>query len=209
MVWKTKLLNYTMGSNKSKLNKIFLSASIPVKEKDPELFAITDFAAIRDAVKALAMVAIPNAELVWGGHPSITPLVRFVLKKMSQEFNGHVTLYQSDFYNEVFPEDNLFFERRIIIPASIDEESSLKIMRERMLNDNKFKAGIFIGGMKGVKTEYDLFIKRHHDAVVLPVASTGAAARIIYNDLLPKPDKRLTNDYAYINLFRDMLRGII
>ena len=66
---------------KQDLNKIFLSASIPFPERDRKFYDTADIVAIRDAVRALATVVIPRAHLVWGGHPSITPLIRFVLEK--------------------------------------------------------------------------------------------------------------------------------
>ena len=61
------------------MNKIFLSASIPLPDRHPKYIETADISAIRDAVNALAKVVIPNAILVWGGHPSITPLIRICL----------------------------------------------------------------------------------------------------------------------------------
>ena len=63
---------------KKNLNQIFLSASIPLPERDPIFYQTADFIAIRDAVRALATIVIPKAHLVWGGHPAITPLIRYV-----------------------------------------------------------------------------------------------------------------------------------
>ena len=63
----------------SNLKKIFLSASIPLADRDPKYFDTADNTAIRDAVIALARIVLPKAELVWGGHLSITPLIKIGL----------------------------------------------------------------------------------------------------------------------------------
>ena len=66
-----------------------------------------------------------------------------------------------------------------------------------------------MGGMEGVEQEYELFIKHHPTALVLPIASTGAAARVLYNKSKEKHNSRLLNDYAYMALFRDLLKEFV
>jgi hypothetical protein len=78
-----------------------------------------------------------------------------------------------------------------------------------MIARNKFRAGIFIGGMDGVEEEFRLFRDTHPGAVLLPVASTGAAARLIYDNHAERFDSRLKNDFAYMAMFRDLLRDFI
>ena len=58
------------------LRNIFLSASIPLPERDPKYIDSADIIAIRDAVTALIDVVIPEYRLIWGGHPSITQIGR-------------------------------------------------------------------------------------------------------------------------------------
>lgn len=187
------------------LETIFLSASIPLEERDQKYFGTADVIAIRDAVRALATVVIPKARLVWGGHPAITPLIHYVMGRMNANVRDHVTLYQSRFFERYFPADNQWFEEVVICTAGPDLESSLLEMRNRMLGEHTFSAGIFIGGMEGIEKEYALFKHLHPNAKVLPVASTGAAARIVYDGMDPKPDPRLLDDYAYMALFTDLL----
>lgn len=187
------------------LNKIFLSASIPYQERDKKFYDTADIVAIRDSVRAIATVVIPKAHLIWGGHPAITPLIRFVMGRMNANVKDHVTLYQSNFFRAYFPEDNFHFEDIQLVKESDNRESSLIKMREEMIVNNDFKIGIFIGGMEGVIDEYELFRKSHPNALIIPVASTGAAAKIIYNSSNLKFDERLINDYAYMALFRDLL----
>jgi hypothetical protein len=192
-----------------KLSKIFLSASIPFQDRNPKFYQTADVIAIRDAVKALATVVIPNSILIWGGHPAITPLIRFVMDKMGTDVRKHVTIYQSNFFREYFPEDNLAFENIKIINENIDRDSSLLDMRNAMIKENDFKAGIFIGGMEGVEEEFLMFKKSHPTALLLPIASTGAAARIIYDDQFPKLDIKLKKEYAYMSLFKSLLKNIL
>jgi hypothetical protein len=82
-------------------------------------------------------------------------------------------------------------------------------MRKSLILDNNFIAGIFIGGMEGIIDEFELFVKTHPNALVLPIASTGAAAKILFDKIKPQPDIRLLNDYAYMALFRDLLVDFI
>jgi hypothetical protein len=190
---------------KKNINMIFLSASIPLEERHKKYFETADVIAIRDAVRALATVVIPKSILVWGGHPAITPLIRYVLNTMQTNVKDHVTLFQSNFFRDKFPEDNQFFENVVIVPEGKDLASSLERMRTEMFTKYDFKAGIFIGGMEGIEDEFNMFRQAHPMALLLPVASTGAAAGIIYNNMTPKPDTRLLTDYAYMALFKSLL----
>ena len=187
------------------IETIFLSASIPLEDRNAKYFDTADVIAIRDAVRALATVAVPNARLVWGGHPAITPLIQYVVERMNANVRDHVTLYQSRFFEKYFPEDNQWFEDVVIVPSNGNRDASLWAMRNQMFEENKFSAGIFIGGMEGVEEEFHLFRESHRNAKLLPVASTGAAAKFIYDGMKGAFDSRLENDYAYMALFTDLL----
>ena len=191
------------------LNNIFLSASIPYQDRDKRFYDTADIIAIRDSVRALATVVIPKARLIWGGHPAITPLIRFVMGKMNADLKKHITLYQSNFFRDHFPSDNFFFENVAITAEDIDRESSLLKMRNAMITDNDFSVGIFIGGMEGVLAEFKLFSESHRKALILPIASTGAAAKMIFEEIKPQPNIRLSNDYAYMALFRELLNDYL
>ena len=191
------------GNNEIK--NIFLSASIPLQERDPQYIETADIIAIRDAVIALTTVVLPRYRLIWGGHPSITPLIYHVMEKLNLNIQEHVTLYQSRFFEKYFPKDNNKFKNIVLTDIVGDRENSLLHMRSRMLGDSEFAAGIFIGGMEGVEEEYDMFIEKHPKALVLPIASTGAGAKKIYDERFTDKNERLVKDYAYMSLFQKYL----
>lgn len=191
---------------KEKLKNIFLSASIPLKDRESKYFESADIIAIRDSVIALTTVVLPNHKLIWGGHPSITPIINYVMQRLDLVIQEHVYIYQSKFFEKFFPDDNNKFQNVNLTEIAPDRDSSILLMREKMLNDNTFVAGVFIGGMEGIEDEYNLFQKLHPNAIVLVIASTGGASKILYNkhyNILK--NERLENDYAYMSLFQDLL----
>lgn len=201
---------------KAEVKNIFLSASIPLPERDKKYINTADIIAIRDAVIALATVVLPHHRVIWGGHPSITPLIYFVMLKLNLDIQDHVKLYQSRFFENFFPEDNDKFNNVILTDVvENDKEKSLFHMRERMLSESEFSAAVFIGGMegiegskeKGIEGEYEMFRDRHPEAILLPIASTGGATKIIYDTVFPEEMKneRLVKDYGYMSLFQKYL----
>jgi len=188
------------------MKSIFLSASIPLPERDEKYIGTADIIAIRDAVIALTTVVLPHHRLIWGGHPSITPLIYYVMERLNLNIQEHITLYQSRFFEKYFPEDNNKFENIVFTDVvDNDREKSLLYMRHKMLDESEFSAGIFIGGMEGVEEEYDMFIEKHPKALVLPIASTGAGAKKIYDERFTDNNERLVKDYAYMSLFQKYL----
>jgi hypothetical protein len=188
---------------------IFLSASIPDQRRDPKYFQSADIIAIRDAIRAFATVILPKSNLIWGGHPAITPLIRYVMNTMKIDVQSHVTLYQSEFFRKSFPKDNAFFEKIIIVPSKGDRDDSLYEMRIKMFTDNTFVAGVFIGGMEGVEEEFKLFKVMQPKAKIFPVASTGAAAKSIFEMDSERFNQSLLNDYAYLSLFKSIFKDVI
>ncbi|MFX1706893.1 hypothetical protein PV783_23180 [Chitinophaga sp. CC14] len=190
------------------MKNIFLSASVPLPERDEKYIGTADVIAIRDAVIALTSVVLPIHKVIWGGHPSITPLVYYVMERLNLDIQQHMKLYQSRFFEKNFPEDNNKFENVILTEIIQDnKELSLAHMRERMFGENEFFAGVFIGGMEGVELEYELFREKFPNALVLPIASTGAAARLLYDNFISGDlqNQRLIKDYGYMSLFQNLL----
>ena len=75
-----------------KVKNVFLSASVPKPGR--EFYGTEDVIAIRDAVIALTSTVLANPEyhLIWGGHPSITPLITLVLDRYGLKMSDRVTL---------------------------------------------------------------------------------------------------------------------
>lgn len=228
----------------NKIKNIFLSASIPLPERDAKYFDTADIIAIRDAVIALTTVVLPHHRIVWGGHPSITPLIYYVMEKTiknkvereikgfenipqeeqekiifqktQEEISSHVQLYQSRFFEKFFPADNNKFKNVVLTDIiENDRDKSLFHMRQRMLVESEFSAAVFIGGMEGIdgdkekeiEGEYKMFVDRYPNALLLPIASTGGATKIIYDTIFPEElkNERFVKDYGYMSLFQKFL----
>lgn len=195
-------------AEKDKVKNIFLSASVPLEEQDPQFFDTADVIAIRDAVIALASTVLANKEyhLIWGGHPSITPLITLVLERYGLKMSDKVTLYQSMEFEEFFPPENEDIGIRVMINKKEDREASLLLMRQKMIGENEYAAAVFIGGMEGVLDEYAMFKEYHKDAPCFPIASTGAAAKMLFDEICEEVDERLATELSYTSLFKELLK---
>ncbi len=189
---------------KKELKNIFLSASIPLPERDSKYIDTADVIAIRDSVIAIATTVLPKHRLIWGGHPSITPLINYVMDKLDLNIQEHVKLYQSLWFKNKFPEDNNKFENIVFTKKQDDIHSSIRLMRERMLSENEFAAAVFVGGMEGINDEYEMFKEFHPKAIIIPLASTGAASKLLYDNMI-NPNDRFLNDYAFSSIFQEFL----
>ena len=184
---------------------VFLSASIPDPAKAPEYARTADSVAITTAVGALIHVVLGRRKLVWGGHPAITPMIYAVAEDMGLDYGSWVQLYQSDFFDDQFPEDNEKF-RNIVYTKKVieDRDASLLVMRQKMFTEQKFDAAVFVGGMGGIIAEYDLFRQAQPDATIVPIASTGGATLEIV-EALPSIEQDLIDDLDYVGLLHRKL----
>ncbi|MDC5073638.1 hypothetical protein ACT41J_07800 [Acinetobacter baumannii] len=187
---------------------IFLSASIPLSDRKKCFYETADVLAIKEAIRSLVEVVIPNGRIVCGGHPAITPLLAMATKNSKKDRN-FISIYQSNIFNTHFPKSVYDFIDLTLIDGNPEErEESLKIMRQAMIQSQKFDAIVLIGGMEGVIDELEIFLDFHPHAKVIPLASTGAAAKIIYENEKKKQeprfqlDSRFEYDYTYSSLFR-------
>ena len=186
--------------------KVFLSASVPLPDRDPVFLETADVVAIREAIKGLVLVLLERkGTLVFGGHPAITPLVRILFHEAKVSPRDHVTLYQSRYFVNKFPTENAAFERIVLVDAvSNDRESSLFEMRRRMISETGFTSAVFIGGMEGVIAEFELFRELQPGVELLPIASTGAASLQLYENNAIENSK-LKSELTYPTLFRNVL----
>jgi hypothetical protein len=194
---------------------IFLSASVPRPERASEYQTDSPPAEavyrripdaqfeIEQAVVSLARaVFAAGGRLVFGGHPSISPLVATVAGEYrfrsdagaEQGPESPVLIYQSEVFRDHAPEATLLmFElglARVRWTPAVDGERfdrdaartgpvcprSLAVMRATMLEESRPDAMICIGGMAGVLEEVDLFTRSFPASPVFVLESTGGAA---------------------------------
>ncbi|MEH6999945.1 MAG: hypothetical protein V7542_16230 [Limnobacter sp.] len=162
------------------MGAIFLSASVPLPGRSP-FDQDCEPQMIQSAVSALATVAFGRKTIVWGGHPSITPMLWASAKDLGVEYATAVSLFQSKFFSEEdFPQENKNFANVTYIDdVEGDLKKSLWAMREAMFKSTDFDAAVFIGGMEGVNDEYSLFHALQPKAKCIPIAVTGGAARML------------------------------
>jgi hypothetical protein len=187
--------------------RLFLSASIPLPDRNPRYFETADVLAIRDSVKALVSTALGEGIIVFGGHPAITPLIALLISGMPAEAKGRVVLYQSSFFESDFIDQNDEFIDRRLTPNLGNRDASLRRMRRDMIASEKFDAAIFIGGMEGIWDEYRQFHELHPGAACYPIASTGAAALDLYKEIGAQR-RDLIYELTYPTLFRNLLKEI-
>ena len=158
------------------MNAVFLSASVPVVGRGTYHETADPFL-IQNAVREFVTVALGRRVIVWGGHPAITPMVWAVCDDLGVDFSLAVILYQSRFFEDIFPDENRRFANVNYIDAiPEDRDGSLRSMRRAMLSRDDLVAAVFIGGMEGVIDEHTLFTELHPNATILTIPATGGAA---------------------------------
>jgi SLOG cluster3 family len=160
----------------SKLESIFLSASIPHRE--PYVHN-SDPIAIREAILALVTQVTHDHELVFGGHPAISPLVDHAARTLGTQKN--VYIYQSRWFEDQIPEVAKAFDNLIWTEKKSTRDESLIAMREEMIGSRPFSSAVFIGGMEGILAECEIFKALHPDKPLFPIASTLGATRELFD----------------------------
>lgn len=183
---------------------IFLSASVPLPNRDPQFFRTADVLAIRDAVKSLVIESARIGTITFGGHPAITPLIALLVKQVLPDRVGSFVLYQSEFFFRYFPKENdSFIDVRVTEAVRDNRAASLALMRQRMLTHCNYDAAFFIGGMEGVIEEFDLLRDLQPHVPLYPIASTGGAALQLY-ERSAESNADLLDELTYPTLFRNI-----
>jgi hypothetical protein len=182
---------------------IFLSAGVP-NPSAKHFVSEGDSAAISAAVSALLYVVLGRRQLVWGGHPAITPMVWAFATSMEVDYGAWVKLYQSAFFQDEFPEETAHFKNVVVTPKVAESlPESLLLMRQKMLDESNYAAAVFLGGMQGIFEEFELFKERSPSAAILPVMTTGGAAAKLGEQI--DAEVGLASEYDYIALFHRLL----
>jgi SLOG cluster3 family len=161
--------------------RVFLSASFPSGERG-EAFRPYDVGATAAAVTALAhAVLLAEGRLVFGAHPTISPLVLLVAGELDR--HEVVEIHQSEYFEGQVPEETLALVDRGFgtlrwwpRDESGDLGRSLEVMRRGMLGEDELAAGVFIGGMQGVVDEYRMLAELQRTSPRLPLPAPGGAA---------------------------------
>lgn len=204
---------------------VFLSASYPTRRYRD----LADSQEIAAAVKALlATVFHANGKILFGGHPSISPLVLMMAREFGER--GRICIYQSEVFDGSLSEATLrlrdegfgdivsteadWTERPVPPnPNPKDFPKSLTIMREQMLSPlTNPAAAVFIGGDTGLFEEQTLFSVNIQGAPIYAVGAPGGAAREIAQSILDvDPSElraKLVESRNYLSLMRDVVADI-
>ena len=170
--------------------RVFLSASFPAGSRG-ERYRPYDPAEIADAVTALARALfIAGGSVVFGGHPTITPLVLYVATE--HRVQDRVAVYQSNWFKDDVPRETIRLQdlgvgQIVWTERGTDIRTSLELMRTRMLEETNPRAGIFIGGMEGIEEEWTAFRRLLPGSPRLCLqAPGGAAARLAPDPEVPQ-----------------------
>jgi hypothetical protein len=191
--------------------RAFLSASIPDRNQWQGEF---DPLEITDAVIAcVSAIWTAGGKILCGGHPAITPLLLRVAHDFKSTDRGRnpereplVTVYQSELYRQLVPAETRHLEaeglgRLEFVPAEPgdrprrpENERSLERMRAAMLakeNDPAF--AVFIGGMDGIRKEYDKFHGQYEGRPVYAFGAPGGEARELAAEFTRNQEYRRVN----------------
>jgi hypothetical protein len=169
---------------------ILLSASFPSGDRAAQYVEARP-GEVADAVVAIARgVLTGRGRLVFGGHPTISPLILMVAAECSTRDPSRVTIYQSRLFASQVTDETLRLEREGYatirwtepVPGDSPEHglerlASLEVMRIVMLDEVKPVAAFFVGGMEeGITLEYVLVRDLLPRSAIFCIAGPGGAA---------------------------------
>jgi hypothetical protein len=218
---------------------IFLSVSVPYerqfsndaspaeREANRAYLATAEPVRIRSAVVALTRtMLLCGVRLVFGAHPSISPMVLDTARDVAvyrneqhfgsdepkerralrpaQASKASVLIFQSAYFEKELPGSTLqlaSWQAGVMVLTSAAAEGaakdarslSLLRMRESMVSVPNLCAAVFIGGMDGCEQEAQLFQQHAPDKPMYAIASTGSAARKLWQDEPEKYSGTLTS----------------
>lgn len=158
---------------------VFLSASFPSGDRGREVEPY-DADAIADAATAIVRaVLLSDGRVLFGGHPTITPLVLLIGTELRVQHS--VDIFQSRWFEEDVTRETLRIVESEVgeihwTPKLASREDSLQLMRDEMLAFARPTAAVFVGGMSGITEEYAIFGRAHPGVLRLPLSGPGGAA---------------------------------
>lgn len=208
-----------VGSTALSGKAIFLSASIP----DPARWSGEyDALEITDAVVAAGRsVLTVGGTLVTAAHPTIAPLLLYLAAEFPVGKKPSVVVYQSRLFTDVLPDATRRFEDQGVgllrwtdavdgdRPEHGAWDRSLAVMRRAMLVDTSPAAGIFVGGMEGIRDEFLLFRDLFPTRPVYALGRPGGEARALASSSRSPIATELLDGDVYPALFRRVLEDLV
>jgi hypothetical protein len=187
---------------------LFLSASVPAAERSKSYQRIENaHFEIEQAVISLARAVFSESgQLVFGGHPAISPLVAMVAGEYREPRHAEgandkpsapIHIFQSRAFEGFLPDDTLLmyqlgYATITWIDAANNEKfdptikydespcpESLRAMRDAMIGSTRPTAMVCIGGMEGVEREAEMFREYRKDAPLYVLERTGGASLML------------------------------
>jgi hypothetical protein len=207
---------------------VILSASVPSDKRDERFTKIKNAQIqIEEAVISLSRnIFSAGGKMIFGGHPSISPLVAMVAteysvnkeienSKRNEREEKVINIFQSKAYEAVIPkETNILFDlgysQIIWTEAKNNEEfnpkiqktaqchKSLEFMRREMMKSN-IDALVCIGGMEGVELEFTIFRELHPNKPIFILKTTGGASKILADKYSNTIAVRILDDRVFSN----------
>ena len=170
-------------------NHVFLSASFPAGKRGKE-FEPYSAGAIADAVSAVVRAVLRNeGKLLFGGHPTITPMVLLIGCEL--EVQDAVDVFQSKWFEGSITEETHRLTESGVGQIHWTEkrdtqDDSLELMREEMFSFGQPAGAVFVGGMGGIPDEHEMFGRRWPGVPRVPLAAPGGAAANLEIEGLPE-----------------------
>ena len=158
---------------------VFLSAGFPSGERG-QRFRPFDAAAIAEAVTAIVRAVLANGgKLLFGGHPTITPLVLMIGTEL--RVRQAVDVFQSEWFKDQITTETLCLYGSEIgrihwTRRCTSRDQSLQEMRQRMFDFVELDGAVFVGGMEGIIDEYEYVGSVLPGVPRIPIAGPGGAA---------------------------------
>lgn len=192
---------------------IFLSGSIPDPDRWEGAF---DPLEITDAVVTFARACLTsNYRIVTAAHPTLAPLLLYVAAEFPPSDEPSIVVYQSLLFGNVLPTETRRFEAegvgQLVWTDAHDGDrpepgcwdASLKLMRGRMLRETDPQGAVFVGGMEGIRSEFDMFSTLHHDRPMLAVRRPGGEAATLISSEMQSALLDLDQELTYPSLWRE------
>lgn len=173
--------------------RIFLSASRPSTAEDIALARHTFGPFIASMTQAIAEL---GATLVFGGHPTVSPLVHECIRSLVTSDSGSIELHQAEMWRRdkatvpLDVQEGPIFQNVHWHGAGIDPGDDVAALRDAMISDS-LDAAVFVGGKTegyvgeasgkppGILDEHQRFIRACPGRPAFVVGLAGGAARQI------------------------------